>query len=590
VASVFEQAAVNARPGVQRTRELDRIVQLSRRVLDLEAGTVDGEAIPDLTPLYIKLGGSCEKSSAKFDRCPICSDLLAGRVRLWPTQSAALLEAERGNGLFGPMGVGAGKTLVTLLLPDVLGSEKTVLLVPAALKNQLVTRDMEAYGRHFNLPLDRITVVAYTELSDAKHADMLERIAPDLIVADECHSLARASAARTKRFIRFMKASPGTRFCGLSGTVTRRSLRDFAHLAELALRAGSPVPGNWSDLNDWADALDPISNPVPAGALKVFAQGDSRLQGNPDDVQQAVREGFRRRLVETPGVVATSESWEGASLVVEAVTPKIPPIVVDAIIKLKKTWEIEDEEIEDAVRMAEFARQLSVGFYYRWCWPDGVKDREWLQARAVWHKEVRGVLKNSRAGLDSPLLVWRAAERGQLDQPVLSAWRAWLPLSKRYNPSPPVETVWLDTFAAERACEWGAKQEAGIIWYSHAAIGAKLEEFGVPVYGAGRDAGEADPSVESVIACSISAQGTGKNLQRYRTNLVMEPPPSGQPWEQMIGRTHRPGQQADEVGFEVFSHTGELMSSLYRAVADAEYVQQTQGQRQKILRARRVGW
>ncbi len=42
--------------------------------------------------------------------------------------------------------------------------------------------------------------------------------------------------------------------------------------------------------------------------------------------------------------------------------------------------------------------------------------------------------------------------------------------------------------------------------------------------------------------------------------------------------------------FDVFTHIGELMGSLYRAVDDANYVQQTQGQRQKILRAQRVGW
>lgn len=585
--SAFDQAVANAKPGVQRTRELDRIAQLPRRRLDLEANTIDGEPIPDLTPVFLKLGGPCEKFEAKYDRCPICS---SGTPALWPTQSAALFEAERGYGLFGPMGVGSGKTLVTLLLPDVLSSERAVLLVPAGLKNQLVSRDMEAYGRHFHLPLERITVVAYTELSDAGTADILEKINPDLIIADECHSLARATAARTKRFIRFMKASPNTRFCGLSGTVTRRSLKDYAHLAEIALRAGSPVPGNWSDLNDWADALDPVSDPKPPGALKIFAASDdARLNGNPEDVQAAVREGYRRRLTDTIGVVATSESWEGASLLVAASHPKLPDTVSDAIVKLKKTWEIDGEEIEDAVRMSEFSRQLSVGFYYRWLWNDGVKDLEWLRARADWHKEVRNVLRLSRPGLDSPLLVTNAVKRGELPG-MLATWNAWQVVAGRYNPTPPVAPVWLNTFAAEAACEWGARQEAGIIWYSRTAIGDKLEEFGVPVYGAGADAGEADPSIYPVIACSIASQSTGKNLQRYRSNLVMEPPPSGASWEQLMGRTHRPGQQADEVTFEVFAHTGELMGSLYRAVADAEYVFSTQGQRQKILAARRVGW
>jgi hypothetical protein len=582
--SVFDQPALSNRPGVQKTKELSRIVSLPRRKLNIEKSTLDGAPLPDLTPLYLKLGGPC----SEHPRCPICAD---GPVRLWPAQSAALLEAERGWGLFGPMGVGSGKSLVTLLLPDVLNAKQAVLLVPAALRNQLLTRDMEAYGRHFHLPVDRIKVVAYTELSSAKTAEVLEEHKPDLIIADEAHSLAHAQAARTKRFVRYMREHPDTRFCALSGTITRRSLRDYSHLCEIALRAGSPVPGNWSDLNDWADALDPIPNPLSPGALKVFAEGDVRLAGgDPDAVRVAVREGYRRRLVETPGVVATSESWEGASLIVAALPLSIPVSVEDAIDKLKKTWEIDGEELEDIVRVVEVARQLALGFYYHWCWPDGVKDLEWLSARAAWHRQVRTILQHSRAGLDSPLLVARAAQRGQLDQDATEAWAAWQPLSKRYNPTPPVEAVWLDRYAIEGAVKWAAAAETGILWYSHQAVGEALGKAGLSVYGAGTDAGEADPAKQPVIACSISAQGTGKNLQRYSKALVMEPPPSGATWEQLIGRQHRPGQQADEVTFDVFAHTGELMGALYRAVEDSRYVQQTQGQRQKMLCARRVGW
>lgn len=581
--SVFDQPVPTTRSGVQRTAELSRILSLPRRKLDIEAALLEGAPIPDLTPLYLKLGGPC----AEHPRCPIC---FSGAPRLWPAQSAALLEAERGWGLFGPMGVGSGKTLTTLLLPDVFGSEKTVLLVPAALRNQLLTRDMAAYGRHFHLPLDRIKVVAYTELSDVKTADVLEKIMPDLIIADEAHAIARISAARTKRFVRFMKANPGTRFCALSGTVTKRSLRDYAALAELALRAGSPVPGNWSDLNDWADALDPIPNPIPIGALKAFAQGDPRLELGADGAREAAREGYRQRLVETAGVVATSQSWEGASLIVEAVAPEIPRIVDDVLELLKSTWEIGGEEIDSPMRMVEIARQVAVGFYYRWVWPEGEPDVEWLTARAAWHRQVRQVLQHSRAGMDSPLLVSRAAAKGLLGQEAADAWAVWKPLSKRYNPTPPVEAVWISKFAVEAACKLAVQMEPAIMWYSRQAVGDVLEEFGVPVYGAGRDAGEADPAREPVIACSIASQGTGKNLQRYPNNLVIEPPASGATWEQLIGRTHRPGQLADEVLFKVFAHTGELMGALYRAVSDAQYVQSTQGQRQKILCVQRIGW
>lgn len=579
-----------ARAGVQKTSELARILALPRRKLDLDAGTIDGQPILDLNSLYTINPGKCEK----WPKCPVC---MTGKAGLWPTQCAALSEAERGWGLFGPMGVGSGKTAVSLLLADVFAAKKAVLLVPPSLKNQLITRDFFDYGRHFKLPLDRITVVSYSELSVATGAFVLDRVEPDLIIADEVHNLARVQSARTKRFIRYMQTHPGTRFCGLSGTITRRSLRDYSHLCEISLRHGSPIPYKWSDLQEWADALDPIRDPIPIGALKIFVNpSDPRLKQGPDEAREAAREGFRKRLVETTGVVATGDSWEGASLIVKALRPAVPKSIQIHIANLFKTWEIGGEEIEEKMRLTEVARQLALGFYYRWVWPKDVPDREWLEARAAWHKCVRLILQRSRSGMDSPLLVSRAVKAGLIaDWEIVNAWQAWQLVKDR--PSPPVEPVWIDDFAIQAALAWGKAQivakEPGIIWYSHTAVGDALSsacngKYGL--YGSGADAGEADPEQEPIIICSIRAQGTGKNLQRYARSLVMEPSASGATNEQLLGRTHRPNQQADDVIYDVFMHTPELEDAMLRAVADALYVQQTQGQRQKLLVARRVNW
>jgi lipopolysaccharide biosynthesis regulator YciM len=59
--------------------------------------------------------------------------------------------------------------------------------------------------------------------------------------------------------------------------------------------------------------------------------------------------------------------------------------------------------------------------------------------------------------------------------------------------------------------------------------------------------------------------------------------------EQAIARCHRPGQEADEVEAEVYQHTEELVRAWHKALEDAEYVEKTTGQRQKILLATRVG-
>ena len=93
---------------------------------------------------------------------------------------------------------------------------------------------------------------------------MLDRLQPELIIADECHSLKDGGAARTKRFLRYMRAHPTTIFLGLSGTVASKSLKDFWHLIKLALREKSPLPIRWPVLDKWAAALDPGETSAPS--------------------------------------------------------------------------------------------------------------------------------------------------------------------------------------------------------------------------------------------------------------------------------------------------------------------------------------
>jgi hypothetical protein len=66
---------------------------------------------------------------------------------------------------------------------------------------------------------------------------------------------------------------------------------------------------------------------------------------------------------------------------------------------------------------------------------------------------------------------------------------------------------------------------------------------------------------------------------------VTTAPTSGTVWEQLLGRTHRPGQEADEVTFDVYRHTIELRAAMTKAVRDAHYQQDTTGNRQKLLAA-----
>lgn len=529
---------------VTNSMEFQRIHALPRRVLDLDD-------VPDVTPLFAKPGST---------------------MGVWPIQSAALIEASIADGLFGSIGVGFGKTLITLMLPEAMDSKCAVLLVPPRLKRKTIREIEQLYGLYFDLPLDRLHIIAYSELSSAKHAEILNELKPDLIIADEGHALARPQSARTKRFKRYMDEHPECRFAILSGTVSRKSIADYAHLIELALRKNSPLPGNYREVKDWAGALDVEPDYVMRpGVLKKFCNN-----GEP------VREAFQRRMAETQGVVMTSDDELGTSLIVQKLKPEVPAKIERVIAETKKTWAIDEDEFDSALALSRALKQLACGFYYRWDWPGGEPDYEWLDARSAWHRAVREVLKRSRAGLDSPLLVARAASSGRLDIP---EWREWVKVKDR--PVPPTVAVWIDDFIVDETIAWGQSQDGpAIIWYEHRALGERVAQLsGFPHFGAGTDA---DESTHPVIVCSMRAQGEGKNLQHYCRNLFTTMPVSGKTFEQTAGRTHRHGQKADEVVIDWFAHTYELEKAVASVIQDAEYLQSTTGQRQKILYATKV--
>ena len=123
----------------------------------------------------------------------------------------------------------------------------------------------------------------------------------------------------------------------------------------------------------------------------------------------------------------------------------------------------------------------------------------------------------------------------------------------------------------------------GLVWVHHKTMGEKLQELtGVPYFGAG-DQGVINHPGKCIV--SIGAHSTGKNLQRYNQNMMAYCPSSGATWEQLISRTHRPGQKEDTVYFEVPQHTTELRNAFRKAREDARYIEKTMGQEQKLRMA-----
>src|SRR5690606_21047979 len=156
---------------------------------------------------------------------------------------------------------------------------------------------------------------------------------------------------------------------------------------------------------------------------------------------------------------------------------------------------------------------------------------------------------------------------------------------------PQTVAVWLDEGALEAAATWGSSSRhgsrAGIIWTEHTAFAEKLaQRTGWAYYGQqGLDARgraiEADSGAEAIVA-SIASNAEGRNLQAWARNLVTSPPASGSTWEQLLGRTHRDGQEADEVTVDVFFTCREHVQAMHQARADARYIELSTGQAQKL--------
>lgn len=544
-----------AAEGVSKTPELIRVVNLPRRKFDVNS-------YPDASILYAK--SACSRVG-----CQYCK---SGSPSLRPIQSAMIIEAAQNSGGFFNVGVGQGKTLASFLIHDAIEAFRTVLLVPAQLKTKTLEIDLPELQQHFKLPpiyradeyqgQGGVFVIGYEELSETKASDLLDKIRPDCIVADEAHKLRNAGAARTKRFLRFTRKNP-CKFVAMTGSAMSKSILDFAHLIELALGKNSPLPIDYPSKAQWSDCIDKGNTAI--GALALLC-----------DDHESAREGFQRRFRETPGVIATIESAAQQPIELRLFRISPPAPVLSALQALDKDWAYDGEEYSLTLEVLRVERELVQGFFYRPVWPNGIKDQEWLLKRNAWQKAIRTRLKHTnRTGQDSPALLEALAEEGLWTPP---EWVDWLGVRDR--PEPERETVEISRWLVDQCFAWKSNSDQpGIIWVDSPVVGEWLEQAGITFYGEGEDdavnevadywlkqkqAGSTQG--QPTIALSMRSHGTGKNLQAWSRNLVLYPPASSEAWEQMIGRTHRPGQMDEVVSFDVILATKSAESAMESAL------------------------
>jgi hypothetical protein len=204
----------------------------------------------------------------------------------------------------------------------------------------------------------------------------------------------------------------------------------------------------------------------------------------------------------------------------------------------------------------------------------------WLAARRSWAKFVRDTLSRSRT-YDTELQVARACAAGDLvDHGIHESWKF---IRDTFTPN--TVPVWLDDTVLCDAAKW--LEEPGICWVEHVAVGERLATLtGLPYFGRGGLDAKTKTSIEAWngkgCIASIAANNEGRNLQAWSRSYIMSMPPSGAIMEQLLGRCHRDGQEADEVSATIVLACREQFDGFMQARRDAEYIGTTTGQQQKL--------
>jgi len=255
--------------------------------------------------------------------------------------------------------------------------------------------------------------------------------------------------------------------------------------------------------------------------------------------------------------------------------------------RFRDEWELPDGQMmTDALELSRHARELALGFYYRWTQQP---PEAWREARKAWSKFVRSTLKHSHH-MDTELQVVHGIKTKSFPawadgEATLTLWRAEQPKFV-----PVTEPCWISDLAARYCQRWLRDNPTGIVWTEQESFGGYVSRLArVPFYGEQGKTAQGqrieDHSPGTPFVASMAANGTGRNLQGWDRNLITAPPFTGAKLEQLLGRTHRQGQNSAEVRVEFMLNCWEHVNTFWKTVRDCEYTEATTGIPQKISMA-----
>lgn len=493
-----------------------------------------------------------------------------------PTQALAIRELITTGQLSAPIRTGGGKMLLTYLLFLVSEAKRPLLLVPASMVKETQAEYLKYsadWGRG-SLPAAKIAILSYQKLSTPSSAAKLEgeetvrlgvldAIQPDVILADEAHSLGNSGSIGAKRLDAYLKGSPRTLFVPLTGTLLREKVTQAAHLLRWSLRDSAPLPTDFEERSEWASALDARDGRgarSEIGELVRLFDSEERSEyeaaKGPDEARMIVARSVGRRILETPGVIGSQDGPLGIPLSIAAFDPPREDAEIDAEMERvldgdgdRPKWTAPDGSLlVDGLDVARVRRTLALGFYTRPTPPPGP---DYLEARSEWASAARDRLRLNRLNIDSEANLKAAVREGHFPD-LEEALEGWEAARRAYTArtglrEPEAEARWISDEAIESVSRWLAEFDTGLIWVADIALGERLQEvLQLPYFGAGKlnakdgrhvmEMKRGEASIVSIASC-----GTGTNLQHSHSRALWLAAPSEQP----LARLHRPGQTAE---------------------------------------------
>lgn len=494
-----------------------------------------------------------------------------GEQDLRPIQAVAIREALQVGGLLLNARVGAGKTLVAALLATLYEDLHPLMVVPGGFDGK-TDRELAAYRKDWKLS-HKIQCITYSDLARDVDERILRTYAPGALIFDEVDKLRRVTkggSGTAKRVSAWMAARPQTLVFGMSGTLFKEGLKDFAHIANWALKDKAPVPRLPVDIDSWHRGLK--------GAKELWPAMRKQLGVGDVDVKSA----FRERFFHSPGVIISTDQFTGVPLTLETIA--LDTGLQDVLQHLYETGETPDGlDVVDSLNDDAEAgagttwaaeRQIALGFYYR---PEPTPPMPWAQARKAYFKLVRRLLSSGMWNTELQVRRW-------LDGEQHPTWLKWRDIQGTFEPR--FVPVWLNTRAIDHCKRWG--RGGGIVWCDHRAFAHKLAaETGWRLFGPGGVDASGMPIEECrdrTIIASRQANGTGRNLQHWCRALITAMPANGRDAEQLFGRQHREGQlRPVEVSiiFGCRAHANDLRKVVTLSEEEAEEM----GRQNKILTA-----